>query len=119
MKEEFYEPLRETAGAYLVRAHLPAADVNVGVEHRVLTMMGEGKFEKADVDLLDVNGYELAPVLRERARTGMLRLIALTRSREHEDRELARTAGFERYLLKPVATLDLSNLLEMPGSPAR
>jgi CheY-like chemotaxis protein len=90
-----------------------------GLEHRVLTMMGEGKFEKADVDLLDVNGYELAPVLRERARTAMLRLIALTRSREHEDRELARTAGFERYLLKPVAALDLSNLLEMPGSPAR
>ena len=72
-----------------------------------------------EVDLLDVNGYELAQTLRERARTRKLRLIALTTSREHEDRELARVAGFERYLLKPVAVLDLSNLLKMPGRPAR
>jgi CheY-like chemotaxis protein len=68
-----------------------------------------------EVDLLDVNGYELAQMLRERARTRSLRLIALTTSREHEGRELARVAGFERYLLKPVAALDLSNLLKMPS----
>jgi PleD family two-component response regulator len=72
-----------------------------------------------EVDLSDVNGYELAQTLRERARTRELRLIALTTSREHQDRELARVAGFERYLLKPVAALDLSNLLKMPGRPAR
>jgi CheY-like chemotaxis protein len=46
-------------------------------------------------------------------------LIALTASREHEGRELARVAGFERYLLKPVAALDLSNLLKMPVRSAR
>jgi len=72
-----------------------------------------------DVDLSDVSGYELAQTLRERARTRKLRLIALTTSREHQDRELARVAGFERYLLKPVAAVDLSNLLKMPGRPAR
>lgn len=72
-----------------------------------------------DMDLSDVDGYELAQTLRERARTGKLRLIALTRSREHEDRELARAAGFERYLLKPVVALDLSNLLKTPARPAR
>jgi CheY-like chemotaxis protein len=196
--------VREMDGEYLVRADLPAADVNVRVDHRVLTIADERKFEKAEqsekvyqresmrsavshnlalqdvdgqtpavsapvpiliidhdvnsasslelmlhaagypetrvaysgdaalaiaavfepsvilleVDLLDVNGYELAQTLRERTRTRMLRLIALTTSREHEDRELARVAGFERYLLKPVAALDLSNLLKMPGSPA-
>ena len=68
-----------------------------------------------ELDLLDMSGYELAQMLRERARTPGLRLIALTTSREHEGRELARVAGFERYLLKPVATLDLSNLLKMPS----
>ena len=72
-----------------------------------------------EVDLSDVSGYELARALRERARTRELRLIALTTSREHQDRELARVAGFERYLLKPVAALDLANLLKMPGRPAR
>jgi CheY-like chemotaxis protein len=71
-----------------------------------------------EVDLLDFNGYELAQMLRERARTRKLRLIALTTSREHEGRELARVAGFERYLLKPVSALDLSNLLKIPGRPA-
>ena len=71
-----------------------------------------------EVDLLDVNGYELAQMLRERARRRKVRLIALTTSREHEGRELARVAGFERYLLKPVAASDLSNLLKMPGRAA-
>ena len=51
------------------------------------------------------------------ARTQKLRLIALTTSRVHEGRELARVAGFERYLLKPVSALDLSNLLKMPRRP--
>jgi hypothetical protein len=47
-----------------------------------------------------------------------VRLIALTMSREHEGRELARVAGFERYLLKPVAAQDLADLLQMssPGA---
>jgi len=72
-----------------------------------------------EVELADVNGYELAQKLRERARTRQPRLIALTTSREHQDRELARVAGFERYLLKPVTALALSNLLKMPGRAAR
>jgi len=72
-----------------------------------------------EVDLLDVNGYELAQTLRERARTRKLRLIALTTSREHQDRELARVASFERYLLKPVAAADLRRLLKPPVRLAR
>jgi CheY-like chemotaxis protein len=43
-----------------------------------------------------------------------LRLIAVTSSPEHVTREKARVAGFERYLVKPVASLDLSSLLETP-----
>jgi CheY-like chemotaxis protein len=42
-----------------------------------------------------------------------LRLIALTSSREHPGRELARVAGFERYLLKPVTAPALSGLLQV------
>jgi CheY-like chemotaxis protein len=68
-----------------------------------------------DLDLLDVNGYEVARLLREQAQTHDLRLIAMTASREHPGRELARVAGFERYLLKPVATLDLVELLQVKG----
>jgi len=97
----------ETRVAYSGEAALAIAAV---FEPRIILL---------EVDLSDVSGYELAQALRERARTRELRLIALTTTREHQDRELARVAGFERYLLKPVAALDLANLLKMPGRPAR
>ena len=68
-----------------------------------------------ELSLLDMSGYEVARLLRERAQSHDLRLIALTSSRELAGRELARVAGFERYLLKPVAALDLAGLLQMEG----
>lgn len=71
-----------------------------------------------ELNLLDMSGYEVARLLREHAKSRDLRLIALTSSREHAGRELARVAGFERYLLKPVATLDLSGLLQMERTSA-
>lgn len=68
-----------------------------------------------ELELLDMSGYEVARLLREHAQCDDLRLIALTSSREHEGRELARVAGFERYLLKPVAVPDLLRLLQTQG----
>src|SRR6201997_3936672 len=65
-----------------------------------------------ELNLLDMSGLEVARLLREQAKSHDLRLIALTSSREHAGRELARVAGFERYLLKPVAADDLSGLLQ-------
>jgi PleD family two-component response regulator len=70
-----------------------------------------------DLNLLDMSGFEVARLLRERAQSHDLRLIALTSSREHASRERARVAGFERYLLKPVAADDLSALLQKQGDP--
>ena len=69
-----------------------------------------------ELSLLDMSGYEVARSLRERAQGHDLRLIALTSSREHAGRELARVPGFERYLLKPIDARDLSGLLHMEGS---
>ena len=66
-----------------------------------------------ELDLLDMSGYEVARSLREHAWSRHLRLIALTSSREHPGRELARVAGFERYLLKPVTAPALSGLLQV------
>ena len=98
--------------------HLETRVAHSGYAALAIAAVFEPSVILLEVELLDVNGYELAQRLRERART-KLRLIALTTSREHEDRERARVAGFERYLLKLVAALDLSNLLKMPGRPAR
>lgn len=64
-----------------------------------------------EIDLLDMGSNELAQLLRERAQIQHLRLIAMTASREHPGRDAARNAGFERYLLKPIAAGELSSLL--------
>jgi DNA-binding response OmpR family regulator len=68
-----------------------------------------------DLSLLDMTGYELAASLRDQAQSQRLRLIAVTSSPEHVAREEARVAGFERYLVKPVASLDLLSLMEKPS----
>jgi two-component system CheB/CheR fusion protein len=67
-----------------------------------------------EMDLLDIGSNELAQQLRERAQRHPLRLIAMTSNRQHDGREIARNAGFEQYLLKPVATAEVSSLLATP-----
>jgi PleD family two-component response regulator len=64
-----------------------------------------------EMNLLDMDSNDLAQRLRERAQIHDLRLIAMTSSRQHNGRDVARNAGFERYLLKPIGVADLSNLL--------
>jgi CheY-like chemotaxis protein len=64
-----------------------------------------------ELDLPDMGSYELGQLLRERAQRQRIRLIAVTDSREHGGRDFARNAGFERYLLKPIAAADVSSLL--------
>jgi CheY-like chemotaxis protein len=70
-----------------------------------------------EMNLIDMDSNDLAQRLRERAQIGDLRLIAMTHSRQHAGRDVARNAGFERYLLKPIAPADLSNLLDVHPQP--
>jgi CheY-like chemotaxis protein len=63
-----------------------------------------------DLDLPDVSGYDLARQLSQHPQMHGLRLIALTASSQHPGRELAREAGIERYLSKPVSSADLNEL---------
>ena len=63
-----------------------------------------------DLDLPDMSGYEVARHLSQHPRLPTLRLIALTGEGEHRGRELAREAGIERYLIKPVGSADLAEL---------
>jgi hypothetical protein len=44
-----------------------------------------------------MSSFEVARLRHEQAQGHGLRLIALTPSREHAGRELARLAGYERY----------------------
>jgi hypothetical protein len=110
--------VRETDGEYLVRADLPAVDVSVRIDKGVAAVAGERRFEEAEQSEKVYRRESLrstfSPNPAAQDEDG-----EMTTSREHEDRELARAASFERYLLKPVAASDLSKLLKMPGRPAR
>jgi CheY-like chemotaxis protein len=63
-----------------------------------------------DLELPDVSGYEVARHLSQHPKVQNLRLVALTANTEHPGRELAREAGIERYLIKPVSSADLDEL---------
>jgi CheY-like chemotaxis protein len=63
-----------------------------------------------DLDLPDMSGYDVARHLSQHPQLRTLRLIALTASSEHPGRKLAREAGIERYLIKPVGPADLDEL---------
>lgn len=63
-----------------------------------------------DLELPDMSGYALARSLFQHPLLQSLRLFALTTNSEHPGRELAREAGIERYLIKPVSSADLDKL---------
>jgi CheY-like chemotaxis protein len=69
-----------------------------------------------DVELPDLASVTVAQQLRRDARQRGLRLIALTQHAEHDMREEARVAGFERFLTKPVAQEELDKILGNAGS---
>jgi CheY-like chemotaxis protein len=62
------------------------------------------------LDLPDMSGYDVARHLSQHPHLQNLRLIALTASSEHPGRELARAAGIERYLSKPVGSAALDEV---------
>lgn len=72
-----------------------------------------------DLELPDMSGYELARNLSQHPQLKTPRLIALTADSEHPGRELAREAGVERYLIKPVGAAELAELFtEKPSLAA-
>jgi CheY-like chemotaxis protein len=71
-----------------------------------------------DIELPEPGGYDLAARLQRSPRARAMRLIALTSNVEHGTREEARVAGFERFLVKPVAQIELDKILRRPSDPA-
>jgi CheY-like chemotaxis protein len=63
-----------------------------------------------ELELPDMNGYEVARQLSRHPQLRSLRLVALTTHSVHPGRELAREVGIERYLIKPVNSADLDEL---------
>lgn len=55
-----------------------------------------------DIGLPGMDGYQVAAALRARFGRDGLQLVALTGYGQDSDREHARSAGFDRHLVKPV-----------------
>ena len=65
-----------------------------------------------DIGLPDINGYELARRLRAEDETRNIVLLAITGYGQEQDKELAKAAGFDYHLVKPVDFQELKNLIE-------
>ncbi len=55
-----------------------------------------------DIGMPHINGYELAPMLRQGLLPERVRIIAVTAWGSETDRAHSRTAGFDAHLVKPV-----------------
>jgi PAS domain S-box-containing protein len=64
-----------------------------------------------DIGLPEMNGYEVARILRELPGLERVRLIALTGYGQAEDQARAQAAGFDAHLMKPVESLALKQAL--------
>jgi signal transduction histidine kinase len=70
-----------------------------------------------DIGMPDMNGYEVARRLRAEARFDGVHQVALTGYGREYDKQQAEAAGFDQYLIKPVAYEKLQELLEGFASP--
>ena len=65
-----------------------------------------------DIGLPEIDGYQLAGLLRADPRTAGMKLVALTGYGRENDRALALAAKFDEHLVKPVM---IDRLLEVLG----
>jgi CheY-like chemotaxis protein len=64
-----------------------------------------------DINLPDMNGLEVAKILRERH--PQMPIIALTANAQRDDKEASRHAGIRYHLVKPVTFQELKNTLNL------
>jgi signal transduction histidine kinase/ActR/RegA family two-component response regulator len=69
-----------------------------------------------DIGLPDFDGNELARRLRRLPQASGATLVAMTGYGRQQDREAACAAGFDHYLVKPVNTVELSEILAGIGA---
>jgi PAS domain S-box-containing protein len=70
-----------------------------------------------DIGLPGLNGYEVARQLRHDPRLKDVRLVAMTGYGQESDLQLAREAGFDKHLVKPVNFPEVQGILKKLLSP--
>jgi PAS domain S-box-containing protein len=83
-----------------------------------LAQLSEFKPEIAllDIGLPEIDGYEIARRIKSSPEHRHMRLIALTGYGQADDRQRAKTSGFDDHLVKPVEFLALQRVLAAKGS---
>jgi two-component system cell cycle response regulator DivK len=64
-----------------------------------------------DVNLPDIDGLQVARLTKNNPATAHIPIVALTANAMHGDRERCLEAGCDGYIAKPVARLELRNVL--------
>jgi CheY-like chemotaxis protein len=90
---------------------------DVQVAHDGPTGLDKAKKSKPGVVLLDIglpgmDGYQVAAHLRQEEAVKDATLIAISGYGQEEDLRLAKEAGFDHHLVKPIASAELFKLLE-------
>lgn len=71
----------------------------------------------SDISMPDINGYELARMIRQEPGLKDLPLVALSGYGEARDQQLSKEAGFNYHLVKPVSIDALQHLLQTLPTP--
>ena len=101
---------REAVTMALRALGLEVQAANSGQSGIELALRGRPDLVLIDIGLPDLDGYEVARVLRLRLGE-RVKLIALTGYGQQADRKRSEAAGFDAHLVKPVAPKDLLRLL--------
>jgi CheY-like chemotaxis protein len=72
-----------------------------------------------DIGLPDMDGYEVARLLRQQPQTKDVWLLAMTGYGQNSDRQRSEEAGFDHHLVKPVEPQKLRDLLAALAEQSR
>ena len=102
--------------AHTLQLFLGAAGHTVEIAYCAADAVDVARVFSPDVCLLDIglpdfDGNELARRLRRMPQSTGATLIAMTGYGRQQDRDAALAAGFDHYMVKPVNTVELSDLL--------
>ncbi len=72
-----------------------------------------------DIGLPDIDGYAVARALRANSEFSGVLLVAVTGYGQDADRELAREAGFDRHITKPISIEALRDVIQQANTGSR
>ena len=108
--------------AQVLAMYLEVAGHDILVEHDAVRALETARRKRPDVCVLDIglpdiDGYQLARMLRSDPATAQSLLIALTGYGQEQDRARALAAGFDHHLVKPVDSATLLGLVAAHRAP--